>query len=613
MASLTEPLDPEILSAVHTTLSQLQGQLDRISYHALNTAIRGLVELIIIVIRGPISNDELKMLNVQLEELLDVTTTIVEDLVIGHRPETLSSDIQGVHESCSRLLLRHRRSGSLIYVEGSPVATLIEGINKAVSSFFRHPSSLLQEPLMPQNPPLPSNMRWRHDLASGVDLGNVCVSAIAISPDGERIATASWDNTLCLWDTWTGAQIARSATHSGEVSIVCFSQNGGFITSGSYNGTLRVWLSPNVQLALIPGPILKGHSDSISALTVTGISSNEPELIVSGSWDNTIRVWRADGDHVATLEGHDDIISSVSVSEHGEFFISSSWDKTIGVWDGRDYTLLTKVSVEATQEVVSVAYLLDGSIISGHKDDVVRQWSLLTMEMMTEQDGKLGSARQFSFTGDFSRAMSIGDNHTSSQIWGIASTSTSTILTPRLINLENPSTCECSSVAISKDGTFSVLGYSDGSIERISMEGVVDRNDSPAQETRFSSSGGSTPTILHEPFQLLSQLDEKSYDVKYFVQQVLRALRDSRAFVTQLNAEFQALHNSFDPGALDRLVELAGDAVELKRRLILMELIVQTTSADPNFYVLTSNMLTMHELVHWVHQRPYYKVVCSGM
>ena len=55
------------------------------------------------------------------------------------------------------------------------------------------------------------------------------VLAVAFSPDGGQLVTASWDKTAALWDTATGRQLCSFEGHSGLVGAVAFSSDGRLI------------------------------------------------------------------------------------------------------------------------------------------------------------------------------------------------------------------------------------------------------------------------------------------------------------------------------------------------------------------------------------------------
>lgn len=67
------------------------------------------------------------------------------------------------------------------------------------------------------------------------------VNAVAWSPNGQRIASGSYDKTVQVWDATNGGNVYTYTGHSNAVLAVAWSPDGQRIASGSYDKTVQVW------------------------------------------------------------------------------------------------------------------------------------------------------------------------------------------------------------------------------------------------------------------------------------------------------------------------------------------------------------------------------------
>ena len=95
-------------------------------------------------------------------------------------------------------------------------------------------------------PPLPAAEEALHEaiLSSRVSMTlrghSGFVQAVAFSPDGKRLATASVDQTAKVWDAESGKELLTLRGHSGSVNKVAFSPDGKRLATANANGTVQV-------------------------------------------------------------------------------------------------------------------------------------------------------------------------------------------------------------------------------------------------------------------------------------------------------------------------------------------------------------------------------------
>jgi tetratricopeptide (TPR) repeat protein len=108
---------------------------------------------------------------------------------------------------------------------------------------------------------------------------------VSFSPDGRRLASASYDQTVRVWDAASGQELLALKGHTDQVYGVSFSPDGRRLASASYDQTVRVWDAASGQELLA----LKGHTRPFSGVSF----SPDGRRLASASRDRTVRVWEA--------------------------------------------------------------------------------------------------------------------------------------------------------------------------------------------------------------------------------------------------------------------------------------------------------------------------------
>ncbi|CAO3635096.1 unnamed protein product [Cunninghamella echinulata] len=110
------------------------------------------------------------------------------------------------------------------------------------------------------------------------------VNHVSFSPDGRYVASASFDNSVKLWDGVTGKFIGNLRGHVGAVYQVCWSSDSRMLASCSKDTTLKIWDIKKMKIKMD----LPGHLDEVFALDW----SPGGDKMASGSKDKTLRIYR---------------------------------------------------------------------------------------------------------------------------------------------------------------------------------------------------------------------------------------------------------------------------------------------------------------------------------
>ena len=163
--------------------------------------------------------------------------------------------------------------------------------------------------------------------------GSFAPQPLAVSADGNLLATGSPEQDVCVWELATGQFMARSLRKVRFLHALAFSPDGQLLACADELGAIFLWDFRHHRLVRT----LTGHVGAANMLAF----SPDGITLASAGMDQTIRLWHPHVDQeVAILKGHTDWVWCVAFAEHGNVLVSGSRDGSLKLWRASPKTAL---------------------------------------------------------------------------------------------------------------------------------------------------------------------------------------------------------------------------------------------------------------------------------
>jgi cytochrome c len=192
------------------------------------------------------------------------------------------------------------------------------------------------------------------------------IAALAPSPDGTTLASASWDHTVRLWPLAGGAARVLEG-HTQNVNGVAFAPDGRTLVSVSYDQSVRIWPFAGGTPTVVAMP---------SPLNAVAIGSNGE--IATGGADGKLYLLTGAGVAAGEIAAGPRPVTSIAISPDGALVAAASVGGSVAVIDRKTRALARKLPGPGLP-VWSVAFMPDGhTLLTGGADNIVRRWNAVT-------------------------------------------------------------------------------------------------------------------------------------------------------------------------------------------------------------------------------------------
>jgi WD40 repeat protein len=296
------------------------------------------------------------------------------------------------------------------------------------------------------------------------------VAGLAFSPDGKRLASASFDLIVWVWDpTDPRKQIARLKGHFGLVYSCAFSPDGSLLATGGNDHRLRLWETQTWQETAGIEVLPVGDVRSYAPLSALVFSKDGKRIFTTCSackedgLDAGIKVWDSTTrEPIVFLKGHRMRVVSMALAGDEKTAVTGSIEGIVKLWDleaGKEQAswLAHNDGKGLRQDLYAVAMSPNGkTVATAGKNPSLRLWDPTTgKEKFTLKTGmKIAHCVQFSPDG---KTVAAGGEDGELELWDVA--------TGTLHSSTKRHTERIACVAFSPDGKLLATGSWDRTVK----------------------------------------------------------------------------------------------------------------------------------------------------
>ncbi len=184
------------------------------------------------------------------------------------------------------------------------------------------------------------------------------VYCVSFSRDSDRIASASGDGTVQLWDLQGNSLQAPLSPQKGTIYYVSFSPDAQKLAMAFVDGTVGLWDFQSSHKTEC-----MGHASVAFCLDF----SPDGKLLATASGDGTVRLWDLEGNEKAKFR-HESTVYWVSFSGDGELLATASGDGKTCLWQVKDAKEIAEFRHHEAS-VYSVCFSPDGQQLATASQD----------------------------------------------------------------------------------------------------------------------------------------------------------------------------------------------------------------------------------------------------
>lgn len=227
------------------------------------------------------------------------------------------------------------------------------------------------------------------------------VSAVAIQPHGQLLATAGDDHIVRLWDLRDGRLVRELKAHRDWVTTVSFCSDGAELITGSRDRQVLIWEAASGRMKARLGT----HRHPISSIAV----SQDKDRVAVAGFRAPLKVYDlASGKLLGALSCPCTDMRAIAFSPDMSFIAAGGRTGKLRIWNLKNGKT---VDIDAhPRRIWSIAFTPDNHLISAGDDVAIHVWDSETGERIHRIANKSGKVLALMMIGDDQFAAASADN-----------------------------------------------------------------------------------------------------------------------------------------------------------------------------------------------------------